>query len=140
MPVSITATSTPAPVAPDCAAPMASRTSSSDVPGVAAACALEPLSAQPLMRPSPTTATTPALAPRARSESAGTCATKPLTTGSDCPTVPPLRSTARCAAASLSGSARTITACMATGAGPREINSSATAASTATKAAAISRR
>ena len=59
MPVSITATSTPAPVPADCA-PIAWRTSSSEVPGVAAV-ALEPLSAQPPMRPSPTTAATPVL-------------------------------------------------------------------------------
>jgi hypothetical protein len=108
------------------------------VPGVAAV-ALELFSAQPPMRPSPTTAVTAVVAPRARSEPTGTWATKPLTTGSDWPTVPPLCSTARCAAASPLGSARTITACMATGAGPRKIDSSATTASTATKAAAISR-
>src|SRR5919198_459412 len=41
IPVSITATSTPAPVAPDCSAPIALRTSSSVVPGVVAV-AVEP--------------------------------------------------------------------------------------------------
>ena len=98
-------------------------------------------SAQPLMRSSPTTATTPAVAPRARSEPAGTCATKPLTTGSDCPTVPPLCSTARCAAASSLGSARTITACSGDRARPRaRCSSSATAASAASSATASSRR
>ena len=52
MPVSITATSTPLPVAPDWSAPIASRTSASVVPGVAAvaAASLALLSAQPLHR------------------------------------------------------------------------------------------
>src|SRR5439155_614143 len=67
-------------------------------------------------------------APRAYSEPTSTYTTKPLTTGSDCPTVPPLRSTALCAAASSLVSARTITACSGPCGAPREKKNSATAA------------
>ena len=64
----MTATSTPAPVAPEVVAPIASRTSASVVPGAAAAaCLPEPLSAQPLTGLSSMTAATPAVASSAPS-------------------------------------------------------------------------
>ena len=103
MPVSITATSTPRRWRPTGRrrSPRARRRASCRASRRSVARAF--CRPSRFMRPSPTTAATPAVAPRARSEPAGTWATKPLTTGSDWPTVPPLRSTARCAAASLVG-------------------------------------